>query len=237
MSIQNKVLAHPDKEIIIKWLTDGIPVREVEARLKEKYPKKPQGHLRISFSTLQQFRTEHLNLKEEVLSAIKEAGQLTRENIRREVISDEVKKTTSYQEKINSIASDQLSVNKELVKVFNLIEDRMEAFYDRIANNSTVDVREERVFQKYLEQFTSVLEHYKKYVEGYTETSNHNININIMNDQVGLIREAVREVLSETEPELAVKFMGKLNSKMGNLIYRADGQVVGDLLLDNAVVV
>lgn len=236
MAPHNKVLQHPDRDDIIKMLTEGMPVRDVEAKLKTKYSKRHQAHLRVSASSLQVFKTEHLNLKGEVLASIKEATKLTRETIKQAVIREEVKKSSIYQEKINAIADDQLSVHKELIKAFSLIESRIEFFYNKIASDGHPDARDERVFQKYLEQFTKILEDYKKYVEGYTETSEHNININIMNDQVVLIREAVREVLAEIEPELAVLFMGKLNTKMNNLIYRADGQKSADLLISNMVI-
>ena len=67
--MSKKVLNHPDKEELIKKLLEGESVKGVESWLKDKYPRKKRMH--ISYMTLQKFRTEHLNLKGEVLDDIK----------------------------------------------------------------------------------------------------------------------------------------------------------------------
>jgi hypothetical protein len=42
---------------------------------------------------------------------------------------------------------------------------------------------------------------------------------------MSVIREAIRETLNEFEPEVAIKFIDKLNSKIANLSYRPPKQV------------
>ena len=65
----NKVARHPDKDEIIKMLLNGESVKQVDAWLKKKYPKKKRLH--ISYMTLQKFRSEHLNIKGDLLEDIK----------------------------------------------------------------------------------------------------------------------------------------------------------------------
>ena len=67
--MSKKVLVHPDKEEIIKQLLEGSSVKSVESWIKDKYPRKKRMH--ISYMTLQKFRSEHLNLRGEVLDDIK----------------------------------------------------------------------------------------------------------------------------------------------------------------------
>ena len=220
---------------------EGIPVRDIEQRLKERYPKKRQDHLRISFSTVQNFKTSYLNMKGEILKDIKEATYLSKELMKQEAqeardtaIQEEVRSTSAYQEKINQIVDTQINVQEQLVKLYNIIEARMEYFFNKLEEHEFPNVKEERAFQNYIDQFMRLLEYYKKFVEGFKDGTEHNININIMNDQVVLLRDAIREVFTEIEPDLAVKFMHKLNSKMKDLVYRSDG-IGTDLILDEVI--
>jgi len=230
MSPRTKILDHPDKDEIIKWILDGISVRDIALRLRERYPKKSQAHLRVSASTVQNFKSDFLNLKGEILGLAKEELESRKEHVRleqakerHELIQDEVRKTTPYQEKISEMVDMQLNVQGELIKLYKLIDFRMEYFFNKLQEHEFPNVKEERVFQNYIDQFMKLLEHYKRFVEGYNDKVEHNININVMNDQMTELREAVREVLSETSPELSVIFMQKLNLKMKNLEYRAGG--------------
>ena len=67
--MSKKVLNHPDKEELIRKLLEGDSVKEVEAWIKQKYPRRKRLH--VSYMTLQKFRAEHLNLKGDVLEDIK----------------------------------------------------------------------------------------------------------------------------------------------------------------------
>ena len=77
MSPRSKILNHPSKEDIIKWLTEGISVREISSRLSQKYPRKNQEHLRVGPSTIQGFKAKHLNIKGKVLDVIFEDKSLS----------------------------------------------------------------------------------------------------------------------------------------------------------------
>lgn len=219
MAPPNKILLHSEKDEIIRRLTSGDSVRSVAAWLNDKFPAKSQSHLRLAPSTLQQFRKEFLNLSGEVLADITEAGALTRETIKHEMEMEEVRGIGSYKEAIQSIVNEKIDVQRELIEIFHILKSRIEVFYDRLAVNDFND-KQERSFQGYITQLLAAMESYKKFVEGYTEKTESTININVMQGQVGIIREAVREVISDLDPELAVKFMGKLNEKMRALQYR-----------------
>lgn len=230
MAPLNKILSHPMKEDIIKWLTEGVSIRDVATRLAEQFPAKTQTHLRISTTAIQDFKVNHLNLKGKVLQDIKEASALTRQAIRHGAIQAEVENTDAYREKINSIASDQLSAQQEIMKLFTLIESRIEAIYNKQAGADYTDVKLEKLLQTYFEQMLKIVEGYKKFVEGYKDSNETNVNITVMTDQVGIIREAVREVLGELDPAIAVRFMEKINAKMRSLSYRADGMYSNQLI-------
>lgn len=226
----SKIHSHPDKDEIIQRLTTGESVRDVEAWIASKYPARTQTHLRVSSSTIQNFKSDFLNLKGQVLQDIKDAALLTKETIKYETQLADVQATNSYQEKINSIAQERLDQQRELIEIFHILKSRAEYFYNKLETSDFSD-KQEKAFQKYLDQMIVALEQYKKYVEGHQEVTRHDVNINIMSDQVSLIRESVREILSDLDPALAVKFMASLSAKMRNLSYHRTDDLTSNIQL------
>ena len=221
MAPRSKLLSHPDKDEIITMLTDGVPVRKIADMLEERYPKRHQAHLRISFPTLQEFKTAHLNLKNKVSSDVeKEAQRQSKEWHNTQEVKTTLENTSSYQEAITKIANSELDARKEIMKVFGLVESRLEVLYNKLNDKDKVSRGEdERLVQGYLDQLMKVLDQYKKYIDGFKETTEHNVNITIAADQVNLLRDVVRETLAECDPQLAVKFMDKISTRMKQLVF------------------
>ncbi len=225
-----KLTSHPDKEEIISQLVNGVPVREVADWLRERYPNAEHEHLRVSFSTIQNFKKQFLNPEMHVNRDLRAAAA---EAIKREETVRAVEQTSAYQEKLSKIVDTKLDVQKELHKVFVLLDARLEHFYNMLTSEQLPSTREERVFQGYIDQLIKLMESYKKYVEGYSESVEHNININIMNEQIVIIRDAVKEALADASPDVTIKFMDNLNRKMRGLEYGAtpvSGYIMGEVV-------
>lgn len=232
MSPQNKIIFHPDKEEIISQLVNGTPVRDVAEYLRLKHQGEKNAHLRVSFSTIQNFKKNYLDLDGQVARDVRAAASDALSAQRLEDGKESVSETTAYQKKISEIVDSKLDVQREIVKAFTLLDSRIEHFYNLLSNYEFPNSREERVFQGYIDQLIRLLECYKKYVEGYSESVEHNININIMNDQINLVREAVRKSLEETSPDLAIKFMDNLNRNMKILEYgNPNGHMLGEAVI------
>lgn len=229
MSPRSKIIHHPDKEDIIEWLTSGVSVRDVEKRLKQRYPRKNQAHLRASASTIQGFKAKHLNLKGKVLEGIKEQKQLAEKLVKMHSAQEAVEATSAYKKAIARAAEEELNANEQLFKVFRIVESRIENLFNDISQQEFLNIDAEKLLQGYLKQFLSAFEQHKKYIDGInSDASGTNININIMNDQISILREAIRETLNEMDPEVAMEFMDRLNSKMRNLVYDTSGSYDGE---------
>ena len=130
----SKVLRHPDKEDIIARLISGDSVKEVDNWLKSKYPRKKRLH--ISYMTLQKFRSEHLNLRGEVLEDIKNK----RSEVDKASAAAEAKmiieSSSAYQDKINEIASNEMDVTRRLLEIESLVNSRIKYYYDLLNNGS-----------------------------------------------------------------------------------------------------
>lgn len=237
MAPPNKLTSHPNKEEVIKWLTEGVSVREVEARLAQLYPRKNQSHFRVSSSTIQAFKVQHLDLKGKMLEDVKEHTRLAQQLVKMRQQKDSVQTTSAYQDAISKIAEGELNTRDQIIKVFYIVENRIEALFNKVHETDYINRDVEKLLQGYLDQLMKAFEQHKKYIEGHKDTTEHNINVNIMNDQVTILREAIRETLSETESELAVKFMEKLNTKMRSLVYNTNDSTntVNAVFLDRAL--
>jgi hypothetical protein len=232
-----KVLNHPDKNVIIRMLLQGRGVRYVSYFLMEKYPKNKELH--ITFKTLQAFRRDKLNIEGAALEAIKEAAEDKRverehvakgkekvkkkakEKVKKAVAKENlVLKSPAYKEKIKEAISYHVDLQQELRELMVLIKSRAEDLFDR-AKDGNLSINEEANLQRYFQAWTTTIERWAKYIEKIADrTIETNVNINVIEDQMALIREAIRETLSEFEPEIAIKFLDRLNTKMALLSYR-----------------
>ena len=214
--MSNKVLNHPDKEEIIKLLLDGDSVKEVERWLKKKYPKSKR--LQISYMTIQKFRSEHLNLKGEILDDIKNKRSEVKKSVEEAEVRMMVSSSSSYRDKIEEIASSELDVSRRLLELDALISSRIEYYYNLLENGGTI--REDKIFIEYINTLKSLMQDWKKYIEGFADKKiEHNVNVNIVNNQVNALKEVMYEVIQEMSPDLIPIFVNRLNKKMSMIEY------------------
>ncbi len=218
-----KILLHPDKNLIVRLLMKGEGVRSISKMLKEKYPDNKKLH--VNANTLQDFRSKKLKIEGDALEAIKE------ETKKRTEMKDEKKEDTkirqlpAYKEKIKEVIDYHVDLQNELKELLVLIKSRIEALFDKAASGQ-ITTNEEANLQKYFASWTTTVERWAKYIEKIADkTVETNVNINVIEDQMSLIREAIRETLNEFEPDVAIKFIDKLNSKISNLSYRKPKQM------------
>ena len=209
--MNNKVLRHPDKEEIIKMLLNGESVKEVERWIKKKHPRSKR--LQISYMTLQKFRAENLNLKGDVLDDIK--------NRRAEVQKQDdaleqkmvVEASSAYQEKIDEIASAELDVTRRLLEMDKLVTSSIEFYYNLLQQGGSI--KEDKMFLEYINTLQSLMQDWNKYIEGVADKKiEHNINFNVINTQVSILKDSVCEILQDIQPELIPVFLDRVNDKI-----------------------
>lgn len=225
--MSKKILGHPDKEDIIQKLTNGDSVRSVEEDLKKKYPKDKSKH--ISWITLQTFRKDHLGLEGKVLNDIQEAAQSQKRQIEETMRQRQLEATDAYKKKISEIADSKLDVARKILQLDRIIESRMEYWYNMIASGEETAAKGDNELRKFISQQMDLLGQYKKFIEGMADkTIDHNINVNVMNDQIAIIRDVIRECLSEFAPDQSMRFMEKLNQKLNSVSYRPNSLSEGN---------
>jgi hypothetical protein len=225
--IENKVSRHPDKEDIIKKLLNGDSVKQVESWIKSKYPKNKKYH--ISYMSLQNFRTNNLNIRGDLLEDIKNRRKQNQDELELQETKLVVSNSSEYQKKLDEIVSNEIDVNRKLLEMEKLISSRLEFYFNAImAGGST---KHDKVFLEYLNAMRAIMQDWKKYVEGFADKKvEHNINVQVVDTQVKVMKEAIYDVLREMDPALILIFMEKLNKRMQQLNY--DSPEYNNYLID-----
>ena len=204
-------MRHPDKEEIIKMLLNGESVKEVERWIKKKHPRSKR--LQISYMTLQKFRAESLNLKGDILDDIKNRraeGQKQDEVLEQKMM---IEASSAYQEKIDEIASAELDVTRRLLEMDKLVTSRIEFYYNLLQQGGSI--KEDKIFLEYINTLKSLMQDWKKYIEGVADQKiEHNINFNVINTQVSVLKDSVCEILQDIQPELIPVFLDRVNDKI-----------------------
>lgn len=215
-----KLLSHPDREKILNELKGDKSLRAISKRLKEKYPDNPE--LVISISTLHAYRKEFcevdVNVIKDIRKAKKEKQKLKKEAREKKVITGALE----YQEKINEIVDAELDVAKKIMRLDAIIESRMEYWYNQISVSEGKAIpTADKELRAYMDRQMGLLAQYKKFVEGMADkTVDHNININIINDQVSIIQGVIQDCLRALSPEQACLFMDSVNARLNQAGYR-----------------
>ena len=213
-----KILLHPDRNLIIRLLARGDGVRSVENILKEKYPDDKSKT--VTFMTLQKFRKDYMNLEAEALSQLKKEEKDRVEKKEEIQIDKSIRNLPSYKQVIENAKEEHIDIRKTLKNLELVINSRIETLFN-LANDGKLSEKREENFLGYMEKQLSVLEKWGKYVEKIADkTIQTDVNITVVQDQAILIREAILETLDDISPELKIKFLENLNKKLENTVFR-----------------
>jgi hypothetical protein len=218
-----KIFSHPNVNLIVKMLSRGDGVRKVAKTLREMHPDNKKMH--ISIPTLQKFRVQHLKIEGDALDIIKKA---TKEKLEIKKLKKEhtkLKKIPAYKEKLQEAVGLHIEIQTELREMFVLLKARFEILFDKLQNDEASSV-DEQSLHKYFQIWITAIEKQAKYIDKIADQKieTTNVNITVIQDQMTVLREAVREtMLEEMSPEGQIRFLEKLDNKMKELNYRYDG--------------
>lgn len=220
--MSNKILGHPDKEFIIESLNGGMSVRELEAKIKEKY--KDNKRLHLSSVTLQAFRKKYLKLDGKVLKDIQETGRIHQQVTEEQHRQQQLEQSDAYNKKISEIVDSKLDVSRKILQLDKIIDSRIEYWYNMVATGQEPAAKGDKELRQFMDRQMALLAQYKKFVEGLADkTVDYNVNITVMNDQISMIRDVIRDCISELEPEKGMMLLEKLHSRINGLTYRPNG--------------
>lgn len=238
---ESKILNHPDREEIIQRLVSGESPNSIRTWLQKRYPEKSTNH--ISVATISLFRKSYLDIDRDSIRLLRHekkkqaaglphnvnAGSFTglineSEQQRSLRVKDALLQSPTYRDKLREITDAQLDAPKLMKELHMLLSSRIEVYYNEIATNAKngLNVKEDKMFLEYVKLATDVLKDNKKVWDDYNKQPDEGtVDLDIVHEQVGIIRETVKDLLKEFDPSLALEFMDRLNARMSSLKYEA----------------
>lgn len=218
-----KIFNHPEREMIIEKLLEGVSPTELELELKSLHPS--SAKLQISRYLLEDFKRTQLNvskdLQKEVAKKLNSGAKALTEEERNEFknsLKEAVQGNSAYQEAVKTIVTKELDVTSKLLEMDKVISTRIEHYFNLLQSGQDVGIAEDKVFMEYIREQKSTMEMWKKYIEKFADQRvEHNINVNIVNEQISVIKNVVLEVLKELQPYLVPIFVEKLNARLISL--------------------
>jgi hypothetical protein len=226
----SKLLAHPDKdEIISKIITGQVP-KNIADWLKLKYPGKDQGHLRLPMALLKEFVDK---------GALDMAAQFQADLngvVSGKEMSASLKNNKTYQERLVELADKEIDIKTMITETLLMIRARAEQVFDIIQENPR-SWKPDYVMIKYFEILFNSIEKCDKIINNKPDqVVQHNITMQVMESNIAIFQEAIRETAAEIDPEIAFIFIDKLTAKMKSLQEPAPNFITQDKRLVEAQV-
>jgi hypothetical protein len=218
--MSKKILNHPDKDEIVKKLVEGESVRSIEEWLKKRHSDSKKH---VTYITLHKFRKDYLNIQGEYLSDIQEIRKARDDADKEEERKEIVKNSSPYKEKLEEIVDAEIDVTRRLLEMEALVNSRLEYYFNVLQSGGSL--REDKIFIEYINILRSIMADWKKFIEGHSDNKiEHNVNVNVMMQQVTIIKNVVSDVLLEMDSEKIPVFIDKLNQKMGLVDYEKESE-------------
>jgi hypothetical protein len=123
---------------------------------------------------------------------------------------------------LSQIVSNEIDVNRKLLEMEKLISSRLEYYFNVISSGGSMNQNADKVFLEYINSMRSILADWKKYVEGVADKKiEHNVNIQVVDTQVKVLKEAMFEVLNAINCFLVTRLVIKSENACSPAPYMA----------------
>lgn len=213
-----KILDHPDREEIIAKLVLDYSAKDIYDWLSSKYTNVSEAKFVIAERSIKVFKNNYLdvyNMIREDISATKQSiAASTEDELKLSIINN-----PTYKSKMFELAGKELDIRGMITNLCVAIETRLGQVFDEIeANPRDINSRVDRVFIEYGELLGNLLEKYYKFTEGSADiTVQHNVTLQVVDQHISVLHDAIREVLSQMDLESSMLFMELINEKMSKL--------------------
>ncbi len=210
----DKILQHSDCQEIISKLVSGIQAKDISEWLKIKYQGKDEAHLRLSAASLKEFMDANLDLWSTLNKDIQTVKNGTLDTKK---ISSALKNNKTYQERMIDMADEEIDIKKMMKSIYVMITSRMEQVFDRIQANPE-NLKPDYLLTKYFETMLNYIDRFDKIIlKSPDQVIQHNVTVQVMDQYVAVIQDAIRETLAEIDPDSAFLFLEKFNTKLSSL--------------------
>lgn len=209
-----KIITHPDKEEIITHIVEGKKPAEIAAWLKTKYPNDDQIHLRISPQMLKDFIDNNIDLYNDLKNHIEEhkAGTLKKK------ISESLINNKTYRERLAELGDQEIDLKQSIKNLLHIMVNRLEQIHDVIQQNPDKIGKGDYALDKFANTVLLTIDKCDKIINNKPDqVIQHNFTVQMVEDNVAALQNAVRSVLMKMDPEQSAIFLDLLNEEFKTL--------------------
>lgn len=212
-----KILNHPDKDLILEKILSGDPTKSIEEFIKKKYPNSKEKH--ISYVLIQNFRKNYLGIEPEMLEKIKKDREAMRKLQIHEQNVLEIKSSASYSNHQKMVDREIIDYNTTILGILKDCNDGIEQL--KTVSNGKATHLIHTAIATYLSRIKEMMElHYKIVKEEEKKTlGSSGEKIEVLQKEVEVLKETIKEVFLELHPEsmpiFATRLKENLKKKLG----------------------
>lgn len=215
-NLLKKIYNHPDREEIISKLTLGIPGDEISVWLSDKYGDIGDKKLIFTGKSLKQFKEEYLDIVKQI-----QGDALALRQEQNSIVSDmkaTVQNNSSYKAKLNDYLDKEIDIKSMVKNMILACESRASEVFDNIQNNPS-GIKLDYVLIQWFNTLTIMLEKYDVIINGSPDKiiQQNNINIQILDQHIGVFSKVIREVISRLDYDTSLLFVDILNEELKKL--------------------
>ena len=215
-NLLKKIYNHPDREEIISKLTLGISGDDINIWLIEKYGDIGDKKLIFTGKVLKQYKEEFLDIVKQIQS-----DTLAIRQEQANIVSDmksTIQSNSAYKAKLNDYLDKEIDIKSMVKNMILACEARASEVFDNIQNNPT-GVKLDYVLIQWFNTLTIMLEKYDVIINGSPDKiiQQNNINIQILDQHIGVFSKVIREVISRLDYDTSLLFVDILNEELKKL--------------------
>jgi hypothetical protein len=215
-----KVIQHPDKEEIIRRLSRGDSVQKVSRWLTAKYAgRNKRKKFLLTIKTLQGFRKDYLNLQGDALQKIKEERAKQIAETEKKRAKTLLERSQAYQEALECAVDDIIDKEKRLKQIDIILSAQIQKMNVLAGEgNDKNTMKAHKVLIEYIKEWRGLVQDWHKIVDGAPDSkTEHTLNINIVKDEISVVKNVLVGILREIDPSLQDLFLSRLDQEFAKL--------------------
>lgn len=228
-----KIYNHPDREEIISKLTLGVDAQEIHDWLSTKYGSVGDKKLIFSVKVLKQFKDEYLDIYKQMREDFALVRQ-EQQNIMQDMQAT-IQNNSSYRNKLNEYIDKEIDIKTMVKNMILAIEARAAQVFDNIQQKPE-NYKMDYVLINWFNSLTMILEKYDQIINGSPDKiiQQNNINIQILDQHIGVFHKVIREVISRLDYDTSLLFVDILNEELKKLKPSTEAPLPIDVRLNEA---
>jgi hypothetical protein len=228
-----KIYSHPEREEIISKLTLGVSAEEINVWLSEKYAAVGDKKLIFSAKVLKQFKDEYLDIYKQMREDFALVKQ-EQENIIKDMQTT-VQSNSAYRNKLNEYLDKEIDIKSMVKNMILAIESRAAQVFDNIQERPDT-IKLDYVLINWFNSLTMILEKYDQIINGSPDKiiQQNNINIQILDQHIGVFHKVIREVISRLDYDTSLLFVDILNEELKKIKPSTEAALPVDVRLSEA---